>query len=57
MTYTLNLTDAERDTLIEILESDCESSGFDIPDFRDVDLMTFYTLRAKMLKDLREAAQ
>jgi|TARA_R110000744_G_scaffold341772_1_gene446958 hypothetical protein len=57
MTYTLNLTDAERDTLIEILESDCQSSGFDIPDFRDVDLMTFYTLRAKMLKDLREAAQ
>tara|TARA_R110001632_G_scaffold210641_1_gene335822 strand:+ start:254 stop:427 length:174 start_codon:yes stop_codon:yes gene_type:complete len=57
MTYTLTLTDAERDTLIEILESDCESSGFDIPDFRDVDLMTFYTLRAKMLGDLRELAQ
>tara|TARA_R110000744_G_scaffold246319_1_gene362827 strand:+ start:562 stop:735 length:174 start_codon:yes stop_codon:yes gene_type:complete len=57
MTYNLTLTATERDTLIGILESDCESSGFDIPDYRDVDLMTFYTLRAKMLKDLREAAQ
>ena len=57
MTYTLTLTDDERATLIEILDNDCEASGFDIPDYRDVELMTFYTLRAKLLSDLRELAQ
>jgi hypothetical protein len=57
MTYTLTLTDAERATLIEILDNDCETSGYDIPDYRDLELMTFYTLRAKLLSDLRELAQ
>tara|TARA_R110000796_G_scaffold138696_1_gene254839 strand:- start:135 stop:308 length:174 start_codon:yes stop_codon:yes gene_type:complete len=57
MTCTLTLTDAERAMLVEILDNDCEASGFDIPDYRDVELMTFYTLRAKLLSDLRELAQ
>jgi hypothetical protein len=57
MTYTLTLTDALRDTLIEILDNDCEASGFDIPDYRDRKLMKFYLLRAKLLSDLRELAQ
>ena len=57
MTCTLTLTDDERDTLIEILDNDCETSGYDIPDYRDLKLMTFYTLRAKLLSDLRKLAQ
>lgn len=56
MTYTITLTAAERDTLIEILDNDCEASGFDIPDYRDVDLMAFYRLRANILQTLREVA-
>jgi len=54
MAYKITLTDAERGALIEILANDCDASGFDIPDYRDVDLMTFYTLRASVLKTLRE---
>lgn len=54
MAYEITLTDAERGALIEILANDCDASGFDIPDYRDVDLMTFYTLRASVLKTLRE---
>jgi len=57
MTYTLTLTDAERATLIEILDNDCETSGYDIPDYRDLELMKFYLMRAKLLSDLRELAQ
>ena len=57
MTYTLTLTDAERAMLVEILDNDCEASGYDIPDYRDHKLMKFFLLRAKLISDLQELAQ
>lgn len=57
MTYTLTLTDALRDTLLEVLDNDCEASSYDIPDYRDRKLMKFFLLRAKLISDLQELAQ
>tara|TARA_R110002153_G_scaffold38466_2_gene111719 strand:- start:525 stop:698 length:174 start_codon:yes stop_codon:yes gene_type:complete len=57
MAYNLTLTDALRDTLLEILDNDVTASGYDIPDYRDHKLMKFFLLRAKLISDLQELAQ
>ena len=48
----IELNETQISTLIEILERDCESSGFSDIDFTDKDHMEFLALRAGILKIL-----
>ena len=52
---TIELTENQIATLIEILQDDCESSGWSDIDFADADHMQFLAVRANLLAMLKAA--
>lgn len=50
---TIELNETQISTLIEILERDCESSGWSDIDFADADHMQFLAIRAGILQSLK----
>ena len=49
---TIELTENQITTLIEILKDDCESSGWSEIDFTDATHMQFLAMRAELLQTL-----
>lgn len=41
-------------TMLEIINQDVEMSGFDIPDYKDEDLMQYYKDRAVLYNTIKE---
>jgi hypothetical protein len=50
---TIELTENQIATLIEILQDDCESSGWSEIDYADADHMQFLAMRANLLAMLK----
>ena len=50
-----NFTLINLETMRDIIESDMETSGFDVPDYSDVELLHFYVQRAVLLQQVDKA--